>query len=587
MLHDLSPDEIDRTARRRVGSAPMPYLHDPAVRDRALAIAESQGLLERFEQALAADEPIAALRRSDFREFQRTGARGRHEAARKQRQRRVEMAAVACWLGRDHLDQLQDLLWAECENTWWVFPAHEDGCPLLDLSSAMLACRYAMLVSLLGERLEAEVRDRLAGEVRRRVLDPFRDPARPDPWWRRTGNNWNAVCHAGIAIAAMLLERDADRLSEVLVKALGGLGRFIDGFADDGGCSEGPGYWRYGFGWYCKLGEALHAFSGGRIDIMAGEKIVRICRYPLSVTIAPGRELTFADAHGGRQAVPTCARINRFHDVPELFGLCRLRDDGSIQVDSLEDLLLYDGRRVAPPRLTRDAFLPDLGVALLRGGDTAVGAKAGHNDEHHNHNDVGSFIVHRAGTDYLCDPGGPRYTADTFGDRRYESVFTNSFGHSVPVIDGRLQSPGRRFAGEMAAEGLNAGDVRRVTIEMAGAYDAPALKRLTRVIELPADGGEVRLADAFAFAGGGVPVEEAFISTCPCRVMADGRRVAIRADGGGEAVLSAADDTEGAFRVDELHAESKDSPHGRLLRRIVFTPAAAPEMPLRFALRCK
>jgi len=33
---------------------------------------------------------------------------------------------------------------------------------------------------------------------------------------------------------------------------------FLEGFTDDGYCSEGLGYWNYGFGYYIMLSEMIH-----------------------------------------------------------------------------------------------------------------------------------------------------------------------------------------------------------------------------------------------------------------------------------------------------------------------------------------
>ena len=87
---------------------------------------------------------------------------------------------------------------------------------------------------------------------------------------------------------------------------------------------------------------------------MQQEKVAKICRYPLAVTIRPGQEIPFADAHTGFQSPATVCRINQFYDIPELFGLCRLTSCGMVALSTLEDLLLYDGRRVSPLHDTHD-----------------------------------------------------------------------------------------------------------------------------------------------------------------------------------------------------------------------------------------
>jgi hypothetical protein len=295
-------------------------------------------------------------------------------------------------------------------------------------------------------------------------------------------------------------------------------------------------------------------------------------------------DLPFADCHSGWQSPTTVSLLTRFQAVPEPFGLCRLTDDGQLVLSSLTDLLLDDGRRAAPPA-PADAFLPALGVAKLRAGPTTVAAKAGHNDEMHNHNDVGSFVVHRGEAFFLTDPGGPVYSARTFSDRRYESVFCNSFGHSVPVIGGRLQPAGEQYAGSIAADGLDGDGDKTVRIDMTGAYDAAALNRLRRTISLAPGGREVRLADEFD-CGEPTAVEEAFMTDLPAEVADGGEAVVIRSEADGSARLTAGG-TAGRFAVAELAEESRqESRAGVLLRRISFVPAGlVTRAPLRFALR--
>ncbi len=587
MPQSLTPQRLLEIVTESIGRSPMPYLHDPAVRERAIGIAKAQGIFERIESELKPAEPIRSLTYSEFRQFRRYGRRSDFDTHLRDRQQQISLAAMSCYLGVDRLEYLQDLLWADCELTRWISPAHESHADHYDLWTAMMGRSHATILALLGERMEEEVRTRLAAEIQRRVIDVFLDPKRQYYWWKTTTNNWNSVCHCGVAYAAMFLEKDPRRLTDVLSMVLGGVQKFIDGFTDDGGCTEGPSYWRYGFGWYVSLAAGLYDFTAGKIDLMAGEKIGRICRYPVSTAVRPGVELKFADAHSGFQSPGTTILINRFHRVPELFGMCKLLADGSLAIDSLQDLMIYDGSKYHQVELTRDELLERLGLAKVYSGPLTVGAKAGHNAEHHNHNDVGTFVVYRNATTFVCDPGGPIYSARTFNQHRYESVFTNSLGHSVPVIDGCPQSPGEKFAGKLTASGLNGAGDKQVQIEMGGAYEAPSLQRLGRVIDIPAGGKGVRLTDTFVFRRPPESVEEAFITTLPAEAAADGRSVTIRSQSDGAAVLTAT--AAGRFAVKELVEESKaESPHGELLRRITFTPAQLAErMELSFALEFK
>ena len=93
----------------------------------------------------------------------------------------------------------------------------------------------------------------------------------------------------------------------------------------------------------------------------------------------------------------------------------------------LRDLLWWDGTTYQLPQ-PNDVHLPIAGVvrlAILAPDEAPVVliAKAGHNDENHNQNDVGSFILHVNGESLLTDPGPGLYTRDYFRAARYENVF--------------------------------------------------------------------------------------------------------------------------------------------------------------------
>jgi hypothetical protein len=130
---------------------------------------------------------------------------------------------------------------------------------------------------------------------------------------------------------------------------------------------------------------------------------------------------------------------------------------------------------------------PDAGVMIFRPktGETkqlAVVCKGGHNAEHHNHNDIGSFTVMYAGTMPVLDPGGEVYTRRTFSNKRYDSKLLNSFGHPVPVINGQLQKTGRKAEGKIIAKKFS--DRKdSCTINYASAYSLKEIQKLERTFE--------------------------------------------------------------------------------------------------------
>jgi len=131
-----------------------------------------------------------------------------------------------------------------------------------------------------------------------------------------------------------------------------------------------------------------------------------------------------------------------------------------------------------------------------------LAAKGGHNQEMHNQNDVGNFVVHFGGETLIPDVGRGRYTRAYFGPQRYSFFVNSSRGHSVPRPNGQEQLPGEQYAAALLDHRSDAsGD--SMTIELKGAYPPEAdLASLKRTVALHRDAphGWVEAVDNVAFA---------------------------------------------------------------------------------------
>jgi heparinase II/III-like protein len=113
----------------------------------------------------------------------------------------------------------------------------------------------------------------------------------------------------------------------------------------------------------------------------------------------------------------------------------------------------------------------------------AVAAKGGHNDERHNHLDVGSFVVALDGRPMLVDVGKPTYTAASFGPDRYDAWPLRSQWHNVPHIAGSPQLPGPRHRARQAAATLSA-TTAELRADIAAAYPEGTVERWWRTVRL-------------------------------------------------------------------------------------------------------
>ena len=587
LLRNVTIADLAEMLERHKRRSPAPYLKDTAIIRQARRRARQSGLWDRLDGLNTAGD-IPVIRRSDWRQYRRTGDRDIGQGKIFFRRNALSQAALALWLNHPaaSVDYLQDLLWAVCEETDWRLPAHERERAPIDLVCAERGATLAEILFTVGDRLEDEVKRRVRDEIERRIFRRYWDWTNLD-FWKTKENNWNHVCNGSIIRTALYLVEDAWTLAHMIHGLIQNMTYGLDAFADDGGCREGPGYWGYGFGHYLYAAYALYLRTGHELNIMTDEKIPKICRYPLASAIEGPFRATFADSGHGRLPATLALLVNKFHDIPELFELCSAREDGALNLADMHDLCLYQGQKATGAPDQRDSVLPSLGQVKLRGkpgkGQITFMALAGNNGVPHNHNDIGTFIVYRNGRLLLTDPGGPVYTRKTFSPERYEILFCNSLGHSVPIINGRQQSDGSRYYGTLKVRNLNGSGVKTAVIQMARAYPRGTVGKLTRQFDLDPRANTLCLTDTYVFARPPKAIEEGFVTYEPARVTARGR--AVRIGPARDGLWLSADDTPGRFTIRPMTKASREGHNPGVLKRIVFTPANLEKtMILRFRM---
>ena len=246
--------------------------------------------------------------------------------------------------------------------------------------------------------------------------------------------------------------------------------------------------------------------------MLASPEVERIARFGVRMEITPGVYPAFADCHVGTHPSTTLmAFLSRRYgwgiEAVERKGLLLAAGPTS----DLPDLGLFrfaNSATARPPATdaaatSRHDWFPDAGILICRPGSPdglGVALKGGHNAEHHNHNDVGSFVVALGGATPLVDPGSEVYTARTFSSRRYESGVLNSFGHPVPMAAGQLQRTGREAAAKVLKTEFTDTNVTLV-LDFAAAYAVKPLELLRRTFVFSRGGrGSLTVADEVRFA---------------------------------------------------------------------------------------
>lgn len=120
---------------------------------------------------------------------------------------------------------------------------------------------------------------------------------------------------------------------------------------------------------------------------------------------------------------------------------------------------------------TGDIYYESVGIFITRSRRFRVAVKLGCNDDSHNHNDTGSFIVYRDGEPLFADIGVETYSAKTFSSERYDIWTMQSCYHNLPTIQGLDQKAGPEFrATDIELHIL--GDSVSVSFNLATAYPA-------------------------------------------------------------------------------------------------------------------
>jgi len=547
---------------------------------------QTQILLTETQPLFKKIESIPALTYSDYRLFKLSGDRKKFESPYFLRRANLTAAALRLFLGQtDLIDIVQDYVWAICEESNWVLPAHEND--LIDLFSAETGFLLAELLVVLGDTLDPEIKARVRNEISRRIFDPYLRYHHRAIWWYQSGLNWNGVCNSSVAATFLLLEPEPERVARALEIALAGLRVFLDtAFEKDGSSNEGVAYWHYGLINFVALSEMLRARTEGAIDLLASDHLCKIAAFPSKMLLSGLSFATFSDCDEILRFEPgIIARMAERTGETSLFSL--LRPTTPTEHNRwfpmyLRDLLWWDGQ-YHPMGQVGDAYLPLGGTARLtsstsQGDPVVVAVKAGHNDENHNHNDVGSFILHAGGETLLTDPGRGLYTRQYFSPQRYENIFASSYGHSVPRIGDQLQQEGREFQGEFVNIDF-AGREKQAEIEFARAYPFVKLSSARRRIILT-ETGTAWLQDTFSFEGDLVEVEEAFVTWL--EVETNGATAIIRGNHTLQLIIEA---PEGLyFDVETLTEACLANAKDKILKRITVALPAANDLHFRMRL---
>ena len=320
----------------------------------------------------------------------------------------------------------------------------------------------------------------------------------------KTVGNWNTFCNTFSIFSFLLCDKNQERLEAALKLCTWSIDQYLEALGLDGACDEGPSYWNMAGGKVYDFARMMYDASGGAFNMFADDQIRRIGEWKSKTHIGDGWVLPFGDgeAHNwgdkeilfrfgediGSQELKNFSlylladpkkeefRISTYFKYDPYRHLEVMRYQEKMRAEQKAALEAAGGDfQKMMVNLRKDVtseWYPDTQHAALRTDNLwFLGAKGGHNNECHNHNDVGSGILFIEYCPVLIDPGVATYGKNTFGPNRYKQWNVRSEWHNLPLVNGQVQMEGKQYAAKDSKCDVK---MNTFSTDFAGAYPEEA-----------------------------------------------------------------------------------------------------------------
>jgi hypothetical protein len=388
------------------------------------------------------DNNIPQIQYSSYIDFYENGIRKSFEDT--YFERRKQLTALGFYLqfnnSKKAISYFKELLWSISNEFSWCLAAHLeyddngliDGADKnIDLFSAETAQTLSELVLIHKDKLDNILINHIKRKIKDNVINPFLNR---EFHWETATHNWSAVCSGCIGITALLLEQ-GERLQSIINRVENALKYYLSGFGSDGVSLEGIGYWTYGFGYYIYY----KALRGEKLSQSEIEKLIAIANFPQRVQISAKEFVPFSDVTPNME-LPSglISYLYENYDikVPYIKEITSFNFDHCYRWAHISRNLWWTTDKIFNIELKSDKnYFSEAQWFTLRDNNLFFAIKGGNNNEPHNHNDLGSFIIAVDGKLVITDLGAGPYTAGYFGSERYNYDHTRSYYHSVPLIN--------------------------------------------------------------------------------------------------------------------------------------------------------
>lgn len=523
-----SSKEVRKSFKTGKDWFPLPSYYDRAGWANLLG-RDSASLVRRGEQYLGYQWKVIPA--TAYLDFERTGNRRTMEnpqGANRGALISLMLAELAEGKGR-FIDQILNGAWLATEQTSWVLSAHQPrqrtkrALPdarerFIDLGSG----RYGAIIAIIHhffhsefDKIDPSVSIAIEDAVKRNILDPYLDikERKANQWLGYYGgmiNNWNPWCNSDAILCFLLMEKDQARLDAAVRQGIESIDMFLDYNTSDGACEEGPAYWDAAAGKLYDFLQILYDASSGKFAIFDNPRIKRMGEFISRSYIGDGFAANFADGSALATSTPEMVwaygKAVRSKEMMD-FALCRYADKSkgifrsphpvanegyramnsarfipeiARQTDSLNRILSAASEKDRPEAMERilgdlrkdvpmSTWYDETEMCFMRNSSGwFLGAKGGHNDESHNHNDIGTCIFSIRNIPVLVDAGVGTYTKATFDNKeRYKIWAMRCEWHNLPMINGVQQEFGGKYKAADARCDIGKG---RFSLELNKAY---------------------------------------------------------------------------------------------------------------------
>lgn len=400
-----------------------------------------------------------------------------------------------------YIPEIEKAIISLCKQTPWTLSAHDKDLKTysgekmyVDLVVATFGFGLAESLFMLDDKIAPEVRELALSALHNKLFAPIQNcisTGIPFNWFTRT-NNWNSVCLAGLVGAANAVVQDKNERALYIALAEQYHTYGIDGYEDDGYCSEGVGYYNYGFRSLIALRELVCRSTRGKLDFFTNPKLNLIAQYGYKIHIINDIYPLYSDARPGAKPGQFinnyCNHALGYSSEPEITTFPEFNNFSLNLIPAFPNQswpLKAIGFTQSKPETLRSYF-PQSGVYVGRpaknnNNKIGVSAKGGTNGENHNHNDIGSYVVVMGKETMSGDQGcAITYTRDWFENGAYEKYKSKgSYGHPVPLINNIAQKTGKEAKGVVLENNFTK-KTDTYKIDMLSAYRLPELSQLTR-----------------------------------------------------------------------------------------------------------